>query len=208
MSGAPWVQLKSGLPFDLLTPTVEQARAAVPDLIASICALPRYNAHTLGDHGWTVGQHSLLVAELLTRWGAPPAVVREGLLHDLPEGVYGDISSPVQRAIRALCGEHQTAINPLTLLRRGVDCVVREAVGLPESEHPHVKRADLVALAIERRDLMAKCERDWCLPEYAPTEVYASPEKYGLGVAAVRKGFLARLVDLDRACGIAAPEAA
>ena len=181
----PWVQLKSGMPLDLLTMTVEQARDAVPDLISSICALPRYNGHTVGPAPWTVGQHSLLVSRLLERWGAPPEVVREGLLHDLPEGVYGDWTAPVQRALAAMAAE-AGCINVLATFRASIDAKVRAAVHLPADEHPLVRRADLVALAIERRDVMEYCERDWRLPEYAPTDFYIRPGEYGATAESTR----------------------
>jgi hypothetical protein len=112
----------------------------------------------------------MLVADLLASWGAPVAVVREGLLHDAPEAYYGDTVSPVAAALRLL-GEPEAEpfrTAPLARLHERVDAVVRAALSLPEYETAIVKRADLVALAIERRDLMAPCERDWRLPEYAP----------------------------------------
>lgn len=175
----PWVQLKSGKPLDLLTLTVEQVRDAVPDLISSICVLPRYNGHTVSTQPWTVGQHSLLVAQLLGRWGAPPEVVREGLFHDLPEGVYGDWPSPVLRALAQMARE-AGCVDVVAAFRARIDAAVRAAVNLPVDEHPLVQRADLVALAIERRDLMAPCDRDWRLPEYAPTDFYIRPGEYGI----------------------------
>lgn len=201
----PWVQLKSGKPLDLLTLTVEQAREAVPDLISSICTLPRFNGHTVGDVPWTVGQHSLLVARLLERWGAPPEVVREGLFHDLPEGVYGDWTSPVQRALAQMARD-AGYVDVFAAFRANIDAKVRAAVNLPFDEHPLVRRADLVALAIERRDLMAKCERDWLLPEYAPTDFYIRPGEYGSTAESTRyliTDKLSRLPVLD-----AQPEAA
>jgi hypothetical protein len=45
-------------------------------------------------------------------------------------------------------------------------------MGLPEHETPIVKRADNVALAIEQRDLMAPCVREWPRTgEYAPKNI-------------------------------------
>jgi len=189
----PWVQLASGLAFDLLDPTVEQARAAVDDLITAICRINRFAGHTGGGDVWSVGAHSLLVADLLEIWGAPLALQREGLLHDLPEGIYGDITQPVAVAIRLLCEDQGLPINPLVELRQRIDRVVREAVGLPEDEHPLVKRADLVALAIERRDLMKPCEREWALPEFAPVTPIVKHERYGWRHQEVRQTFTKRL---------------
>jgi uncharacterized protein len=164
---APWIQTVSGVAFDLLAPRVEMVRVA--DIAHALARINRFSGHTLGEP-YSVAHHSMLVADLLASWGAPVAVVREGLLHDAPEAYYGDTVSPVAAAMRLL-GEPEAEpfrTAPLARLHERVDAVVRAALSLPEHETAIVKRADLVALAIERRDLMAPCERDWCLPEYAP----------------------------------------
>lgn len=177
---APWMQTRSGVAFDLLAPTTDMVRRE--DIAHSLARLARYSGHTIET--WTVAEHSMLVADLLASWGCPAAVVREGLLHDAPETYYGYTVSPVAAAMReilvgaldgVLDGMQVTGargdahmLDPLRRLRERVDRVVRAALSLPETETPIVKRADLVALAIERRDLMVPCERDWCLPEYAP----------------------------------------
>lgn len=101
----PWVQLASGRSFDLLEPTVEQATGILPDLIHSICRINRFNGHTKGPFVWSVGSHSLLVADLLEEWGATPLICRAGLLHDIGEAIYGDVTSPVIRAMRTIFDE-------------------------------------------------------------------------------------------------------
>lgn len=187
-----FIQTVSGVAFDLLAPTVEMVR--VTDIAHSLARINRFSSHTLGEP-YSVAHHSMLVADLLASWGCPVPIVREGLLHDTPETAYGDTTSPVQRAARDLVklrlldlmardvlrwgkvGQNDPSweidrlareLDPLRALRERIDPVFRAALGLPEVETAIVKRADLVALAIERRDLMAPCERDWCLPEYAP----------------------------------------
>lgn len=190
----PWVQLSSGKAFDLLEPTVEQARAALPDLLLAICKINRFNGHTPGGV-WSVGAHSLLVAELLEGWGAPPTIVREGLLHDIGEAIYGDVTSPVASAMRAICGD--APVDPFRALRVRVDLALAEAFGIPAEARPLVKRADLVALALERRDLMAACERDWYLPEYAPAAPRVQFERYGWGPSDVHGTLVKRLAELD-----------
>lgn len=162
---APWIQTTSGVAFDLLAPTVEMVRAA--DIAHSLARINRFSGHTLGEP-YSVAHHSMLVADLLASWGAPVAVVREGLLHDAPEAYYGDTVSPVKAAWRGPEDDPHAIVPLWERVNRNVDRVVRKALALPSDETAIVKRADLVALAIERRDLMAPCERDWCLPEYAP----------------------------------------
>lgn len=198
----PWVETESGVAFDLLTPRAEDVR--IEDIAGHLSKINRYAGATVGASGYTVAQHSVHVSRILETWGAPIAVQREGLLHDAPEAYYGDVSSPVQRALRvvwkrqiadveamalasipALFGpledngalrgfveamrEALLAVDPFSELKAIVDPVVRGAFGLPLEETPLVKRADLVALACERRAIMAPCDRDWRLPEYADT---------------------------------------
>lgn len=146
-----WIQTYTLRAFDLLVPAPEMVDAE--DIAHALSRINRFNGHTHGEP-YSVAHHSMLVANLLASWGWPPAVVREGLLHDAGEAYYGDITSPVKRFVTM-----------------EIDRVVRSALMLPEHETPIVKRADLVALAIERRDLFGgKAEpRDLALPEYAPT---------------------------------------
>lgn len=158
-----WVQTVSGIPFDLLDPKPDMVR--VEDIAHALSRIARFNGHTHSEP-YSVAHHSMLVADLLASWGAPPAIVREGLLHDAAEAYYGDIVSPLKRAMVAgICRE----VSDFEIVAERVDLVVRKTLGLPLLQSQLVKRADLVALAIERRDLFGSCERDWHLGEFAPT---------------------------------------
>lgn len=188
----PWVQTVSGIPFDLLAPRVEDVRIA--DICEQLSKIGRYSGATMGPRAYSVAQHSVLVAAILGVWGEAISVQREGLLHDASEAYYGDITSPVQRAMKQLHGEmvdrvidavvrrvtnidvaadliteiRDVCCDPaLVALKKRVDPVVRAALNLPAEESKVVRRADLVALAIERRDVMSECVRDWLLPERA-----------------------------------------
>lgn len=173
-----WIQTHTGRAFDLLAPRAEDVDIA--DIAHALSRINRFSGHTHGEP-YSVAHHSMLVADLLASWGAPPAIVREGLLHDASEAYYGDVTSPVKRALDALRdvamarageapGHTRVVLANLHALTDSIDRVVRSALMLPEHETPLVKRADLVALAIERRDLFGGIEepRDWALPEFAP----------------------------------------
>lgn len=157
-----WVQTVSGIPFDLLDPKPDMVR--VDDIAHALSRIVRFNGHTSGEP-YSVAHHSMLVADLLASWGAPPAIVREGLLHDAAEAYYGDIVSPLKRAMVAICRD----VSDFETVAVRIDEIVRKTLGLPPIQSQLVTRADLVALAIERRDLFGACERDWHLGEYAPT---------------------------------------
>lgn len=198
----PWVQPRSGTPFDLLNPKPEAVLAG--DIVLGLAKETRYSGATLGDFGYGVAQHSVLVADILRVWGHDDRIQMEGLLHDAGEAYYGDWTQPVQMAMRAIwrstietamaaaqatAEERFTAMqnrdavlriietmalaiqatDPMREAKRRVDVVVREALGLAHQEPVIVKRADMVALAIERKHVMAPSERDWDLPEAADT---------------------------------------
>lgn len=166
----PWIPTRSGVAFDLLAPRVEDVK--IGDVAHALARINRFSGHTYD--AYSVAQHSCLVADLVAKWGAPPDVQRQALLHDAPEAYYGDVTSPVAKALDLIVERSERGplyCYPLHELRREIDLVVHEALGLPADLHPLVKRADLIAPAIERRDLMAPCERDWKLPEFAPNDV-------------------------------------
>jgi 5'-deoxynucleotidase YfbR-like HD superfamily hydrolase len=184
----PWVQTNSGVPFDLLSPRVEDVRIA--DVAHHLSRIARYSGATLGNYGYTVAQHCCLTADLVRVWGGGPVLQREALLRDAGEAYYGDWVSPVSRALAEL-----GAATVLHTLRNRVDDVVRKALSLEPTEPALVRRADLVALAIERRYLMSECTRDWDLPEFADTR-WTSLE--AIHPERAREAFLDRLEGLDR----------
>lgn len=111
---------------------------------------------------YVVMQHSVHVCEVVADLGGSREERRCGLLHDGHE-VYppGDVLSPVfsvdnevTRALRALQGPAKRAF--------------REAAGLPYEMPEVVKRADVLMLATEKRDLLAPVAWDKPLPEPLP----------------------------------------
>lgn len=211
----PWVQTYTLRAFDLLVPTPETVDAE--DIAHALSRINRFSGHTHGEP-YSVAHHSMLVADLLASWGWPAEVVREGLLHDAGEAYYGDLVSPLKMALdeaRFDTSEGWTAGSQLRFVTAPIDRVVRSALMLPEHETPIVKRADLVALAIERRDLFGGKDepRDWELPERAPTSAPCDRLHWAsvttgrleasrlIGWSEAKTRFLALLAELDAKWG-------
>lgn len=142
-----WIQTASGRAFSLIMPTA--AMVYLPDIVHSLSRIVRFNGHTLG-WPYTVAQHSLLVASLVD-----PEHRKDALLHDAGEAYYGDLSTPLKQAME-LAGGAPGFIG----VRRRVDAAIAERFGV-NNENEVVKRADILALEIERSTRMGPCERQW-----------------------------------------------
>lgn len=91
---------------------------------------------------YSVAQHSVLVSHL-----CPPALARWGLLHDAAEAYFGDL----QGGIKLMLPEYKE------MEVRAMQ-VIAERFGLPWPQPPQLKQFDLLALALEARDLMHQSE--------------------------------------------------
>lgn len=167
----PFIHTVSGKSVPLLDTLPDHID--IKDIAYALSRINRYTGHTAGNL-YTVAHHSVLVAELLSFWGAPDSIVKEGLLHDAGEAYYGDISSPMKRAIAISADENYGPgrPHPLQGVFDSVDHAIQAKFSLSAVEHPLVRRADLVALAIESRDLFVHGPDSlpWNVPEYPPVQ--------------------------------------
>lgn len=111
-----WQRMLSGRRLDLLDPSPVDVE--IEDIAHGLARVARWNGQTLGDHAFSVAQHSMLVEQIVARIAKQPtpALLLTALLHDAPEYVIGDMISPVKQAIgdggyRAVEDRLQTAIN-------------------------------------------------------------------------------------------------
>jgi uncharacterized protein len=145
-AGAPpraWQRMLSGRRLNLLDPSPLDIE--VEDIAHGLARVARWNGQTVGDHAYSVAQHSLLVERiiLLRHPDAPPFLRLAGLLHDAPEYVIGDMISP----FKAVLGGDYRAVEARLLaavhLRFGLP------PRLPEATLSRIKRADQVAAYYE-----------------------------------------------------------
>jgi uncharacterized protein len=94
-----WQRMLSGRRLDLLDPSPLDVEVA--DIAHGLARVARWNGQTIGDHIYSVAQHTLLV-EAIARIRVPrldrPARLAV-LLHDAPEYVIGDMISPFKAVI-------------------------------------------------------------------------------------------------------------
>jgi 5'-deoxynucleotidase YfbR-like HD superfamily hydrolase len=94
-----WQRMLSGRRLDLLDPKPEDIE--IEDIAHGLARVARWNGQTVGDHAFSVAQHSVLVAAIVAAI-EPDFNARQlcaALLHDAPEYVIGDLISPFKAAI-------------------------------------------------------------------------------------------------------------
>lgn len=143
----------SGALVDLLAPNLDDV--SFYDIARSLSRVNRYNGHA---GGYTVAQHSCVVASFL-----PEEIRVHGLLHDAPEYAVGDVTSPMKIALSKRCPSFRAAFREI---EQGFKAAIYAKAGLalpsPEIEAA-VRHADLVALATEQREVM-RSPNVWNLP--------------------------------------------
>jgi 5'-deoxynucleotidase YfbR-like HD superfamily hydrolase len=105
----------SGRRLDLLDPSPLDIE--IEDIAHGLARVARWNGQTIGEHAFSVAQHSLVVEEVAAHIqpGLDPRWRLAALLHDAPEYVIGDMISPFKAALgvdyRAFEDRLETAIH-------------------------------------------------------------------------------------------------
>lgn len=146
-----WILTHSGTAFDPINPN--PAAININDIAHALSNICRFNGHTRVFY--SVAQHCVIVSNIV-----PAELALAGLLHDASEAFICDVASPVKPHLEGYaCIEHR-------IMR-----AVAEAFDIDPAlfRHPEIKRADLVALATEKRDLMPIHPAPWpCLAGLSP----------------------------------------
>lgn len=127
-----WQRMLSGRRLDLLDPSPLDIE--IEDIAHGLARVARWNGQTVGEHAFSVAQHSLLVArigeKLFTE--AKPYWYLALLLHDAPEYVVGDMISPFKAVMG---GDYKSVENRL-----------QNAIHLRFSLPPELSKTELRAI--------------------------------------------------------------
>lgn len=195
MNRGDWMITVSGRRLYVGDPRPEDI--VIEDIAHALAKYPRFGGHTPGDEIYSVAQHSVIVSQIF--WSDSVTFdsedmrirgARGALLHDAAEAYLGDVIRPVKAYIAE-------ALKPLEDLWEAVIFQRFNALAFPRL----VKRADLEALATERRDLLPFADPKlnpeawkWKEDELA---VRAWPEHIvPMSIPQARAAFLARFEEL------------
>jgi 5'-deoxynucleotidase YfbR-like HD superfamily hydrolase len=137
-----WQRMLSGRRLDLLDPKPEDIE--IEDIAHGLARVARWNGQTVGDHAFSVAQHSVLVAAIVAAI-EPDFNARQlcaALLHDAPEYVIGDLISPFKSAIGLDYKAFEQNLLAAIYSRFGIGEIDDYAVSI-------IKRADTIAAYYE-----------------------------------------------------------
>ena len=149
-----WQRMLSGRRLDLLDPSPLDVELS--DIAHGLARVARWNGQTMGNHAFSVAQHTLVVDDIavLLKPGMTAEERLATLLHDAPEYVIGDMISPFKALIG---GDYKTVEGRLLAAihrRFGLKAPLADAlVGL-------IKAADRVAAYYEATRLAGFSEKE------------------------------------------------
>ncbi|MGH8433687.1 MAG: phosphohydrolase [Pseudomonas sp.] len=157
-----WILTRSGKAMDLFAPTAVMIDPS--DIAHSLGMQCRFNGHTTSFY--SVAQHCCIVADLV-----PAEMQLPALLHDATEAYVGDLVRPLK--------QHES-LAAYSEIEYGIWIAICDRFDIDYSLPKAVHRADLVALATERRDLMPTHPAEWeCLQGIDPMPATIWPQTPG-----------------------------
>ena len=144
----------SGRRLDLLDPSPLDIE--IEDIAQGLARVARWNGQTVGEHAFSVAQHSLLVEEIFGKI-VPEATTEQrliALLHDAPEYVIGDMISPFKAVVGGDYKSVELRLQHAIHLRFSLAPVVKQDL------RALIKRADAIAAYYEATRLAGFAEKE------------------------------------------------
>ncbi len=142
-----WQRMLSGRRLDLLDPSPLDIE--IEDIALGLSREVRWNGQTVGEWGYTIAEHSLLVEEIVGL--LKPTAKKEhrlaALLHDAPEYVIGDLITPFKYAIGPGYKDLENRLMAAIHVRFGLPASLSDTV------NKLIKRADRMAAYLEATQL-------------------------------------------------------
>jgi 5'-deoxynucleotidase YfbR-like HD superfamily hydrolase len=142
-----WQRMLSGRRLDLLDPSPLDIE--IEDIAHGLARVARWNGQTIGEHAFSVAQHSVVVEQIVAALDTEiaPRWRLAALLHDAPEYVIGDMISPFKAALGVDYRAFEERLEAAIHLRFGLPAKV------PAPVKALLKRADLISAYFEATQL-------------------------------------------------------
>lgn len=196
-----WQRMLSGRRLDLLDPSPLDIE--IEDIAHGLARVARWNGQTLGEHAFSVAQHSIVVEEIAVHLqpGLEPRWRMAALLHDAPEYVIGDMISPFKTALGLDYKLFEARLEAAVHLRFGIP------PELPTSIKVLIKQADRACAFFEAVQLAGFGPQEALRLFGRPPAGYAlTIEPMSASVAQAR--YLDRFRILSEAAGLTPSDAA
>ncbi len=121
----------------------------IEDIAHGLARVARWNGQTIGEHAFSVAQHSIVVEEIAAHLspGLAPGWRLAALLHDAPEYVIGDMISPFKAVLGLDYRTFETRLEQAIHIRFGL------AADIPEPVRALIKSADRASAFFEATQL-------------------------------------------------------
>ncbi|MGB3626870.1 MAG: HD family hydrolase [Henriciella sp.] len=142
-----WQRMLSGRRLDLLDPSPVDIE--VDDIAHGLARVARWNGQTIGDHAFSVAQHSVVVESVcaVLEPGLRPGERLMALHHDAAEYVIGDMISPFKAVLGDGYKDIENRLTEAIHIRFGLPA------RLPPSLKRLIKRADHICAWYEATQL-------------------------------------------------------
>ncbi|HEY1447640.1 MAG TPA: HD family hydrolase [Caulobacteraceae bacterium] len=186
----------SGRRLDLLDPSPIDIE--IEDIAHGLARVARWNGQTIGDHAFSVAQHSVVVEEIAARMrpGLAPHWRLAALLHDAAEYVIGDMISPFKTALGLDYRAFEDRLEGVIHIRFGLP------VATPAPIKTLIKAADRASAYLEATQL-AGFENAEALVLFGTTPPHCHQTLSPLSPAEAAQRYLQRFHTLSEAAGYA-----
>jgi 5'-deoxynucleotidase YfbR-like HD superfamily hydrolase len=142
-----WQRMLSGRRLDLLDPAAIDIE--IDDIALGLSRVARWNGQTLGEYGFSVAQHCLVVDDICLHIDTSINPVHRlmALLHDAPEYVIGDMISPFKAALGFDYHRFESHLEQSIFIRFGLPAV------MPAPVKKLIKQADRACAYFEATQL-------------------------------------------------------
>jgi len=142
-----WQRMLSGRRLDLLDPSPMDIE--IEDIAHGLARVARWNGQTVGEHGFSVAQHSVVVEEIAVHIDPTlePRWRLAALLHDASEYVIGDMISPFKAALGVSYKSFEERLENAIHIRFGLPAAT------PKNIKALIKQADRACAFFEATQL-------------------------------------------------------